>query len=157
MTTAFLCQVIIRSFILYFYRAFRLSAALVFDQMWLNKHKLVKKELNPLSILLGAYDSIEDFLHEVTLIFTNCAKFNKPTSEVGEAGKKLEEMFDGLVQRFLPDYWLHSFVADSPGGAGGGGGGGGSGSSDSKDKGGGKVKRKKRRYVQPPSGNNEMG
>ena len=95
-------------------------------------------------------------MHEVTLIFTNCAKFNKPTSEVGEAGKKLEEMFDGLVQRFLPDYWLHSFVADSPGGAGGGGGGG-SGSSDSKDKGGGKVKRKKRRYVQPPSGNKEMG
>ena len=98
----------------------------------------------------GAYDSIEDFLHEVALIFTNCAKFNRPTSEVGEAGKKLEEMFDGLVQRLLPDYWLHSFVADSPGGSGGGGG---SGSSDSKGgEKGGKVKRKKRRYVQPPSG-----
>ena len=95
--------------------------------------------------MAGAYDSIEDFLHEVVLIFTNCAKFNKPTSEVGEAGKKLEELFDGLVQRLLPDYWLHSFVADSPGGAGS--------SSDSKsgDK-GGKMKRKKRLYVQPPEG-----
>ena len=44
MTTAFLCQVIIMSFILYFYRAFRLSAALVFDHMWLNKHNLVKNK-----------------------------------------------------------------------------------------------------------------
>ena len=87
----------------------------------------------------GAYDTLEDFLHEVALIFSNCAKFNKPTSEVGEAGKKLEEFFDGLVQRLLPDYWLHSFVrdAESP-----------SATSDSKS--GGKIKGKKRRYVQPP-------
>ena len=92
--------------------------------------------------MTGAYDTIEDFLHEVNLIFANCSKFNKPTTEVGEAGKKLEEVFDGLVQRLLPDYWLHSFVPDSPGGGG---------SSESKSGGEkGKGKRKKRRYVQPP-------
>ena len=78
-------------------------------------------------------------MHEVSLIFSNCAKFNKPTSEVGEAGKKLEEISDGIVQKLLPDYWLHSFVRDAE-----------SPSAPSDSKSAGKVKRKKRRYVQPP-------
>ena len=81
-------------------------------------------------------------MHELALIFTNCAKFNKPTSEVGEAGKKLEEVFDGLVQKLLPDYWLHSFVRDAESPS--------SSSSESKS-GGNKAKRNKRRYIQPPT------
>ena len=88
-------------------------------------------------------------MHEVALIFSNCAKFNKPSTEVGEAGKKMEEMFDGLVQKLLPDYWLHSFVrdAESPGGSSGADGKGSSAGEKAPAK-----KRKKRRFVQPPGG-----
>ena len=91
-------------------------------------------------------------MHEVALIFSNCAKFNKPSTEVGEAGKKMEEMFDGLVQKLLPDYWLHSFVrdAESPGGSSGGSGADGKGSSAGEKA--PAKKRKKRRFVQPPGG-----
>lgn len=93
------------------------------------------------SKLQGAYDTVEDFLHEVSLIFSNCAKYNAPTSEVGEAGKKLEELFDGVVQKLLPSYWLHSFIreSDSPDGKG-----------DKTAPTAGKAKRRRRKYVQPP-------
>lgn len=50
------------------------------------------------------YDTIEEFIADVKLVFQNCATYNTPTSEIGIAGKMVEEEFERLVQKYLPCY-----------------------------------------------------
>ncbi|CAC5361237.1 E3 ubiquitin-protein ligase TRIM33,Transcription intermediary factor 1-alpha,Tripartite motif-containing protein 66 [Mytilus coruscus] len=50
------------------------------------------------------YDSVEEFIADVKLVFQNCATYNAATSEIGIAGKIVEEEFERLVQKYLPCY-----------------------------------------------------
>ncbi|XP_052066973.1 transcription intermediary factor 1-alpha-like isoform X1 [Mytilus californianus] len=50
------------------------------------------------------YDSVEEFIADVKLVFQNCATYNAATSEIGTAGKIVEEEFERLVQKYLPCY-----------------------------------------------------
>ncbi|CAH1787834.1 unnamed protein product, partial [Owenia fusiformis] len=62
------------------------------------------------------YDSVETFIDDVKLIFKNCATYNKPDSKVGKSGKKVEQFFNGLIKKLLPNYAQRaSTPAPSPG------------------------------------------
>ncbi|CAH1787374.1 unnamed protein product [Owenia fusiformis] len=62
------------------------------------------------------YDSVETFIEDVQLIFKNCATYNAPDSEVGKIGKRVEQFFNDLIQKLLPNYAQRaSTPAPSPG------------------------------------------
>ncbi|XP_045899058.1 transcription intermediary factor 1-alpha isoform X1 [Micropterus dolomieu] len=49
------------------------------------------------------YSSPEEFVADVRLIFFNCAKYYKVTSEVGSAGLYLEDYFEEQLKQVYPD------------------------------------------------------
>ncbi|XP_070785497.1 transcription intermediary factor 1-alpha [Enoplosus armatus] len=49
------------------------------------------------------YSSPEEFVVDVRLIFFNCAKYYKATSEVGSAGLYLEDYFEEQLKQIYPD------------------------------------------------------
>ncbi|XP_077324881.1 transcription intermediary factor 1-alpha isoform X1 [Lithobates pipiens] len=49
------------------------------------------------------YSHPEEFVSDVRLIFQNCAEFNEPDSEVANAGIKLEEYFEELLNGIYQD------------------------------------------------------
>ncbi|XP_022053365.1 transcription intermediary factor 1-alpha isoform X1 [Acanthochromis polyacanthus] len=64
---------------------------------------IVKKKLESKSKDSGHYDNPEGFVTDVRLIFFNCAKYYKATSEVGSAGLYLEDYFEEQLKLIYPD------------------------------------------------------
>ncbi|XP_056132586.1 transcription intermediary factor 1-alpha [Lampris incognitus] len=64
---------------------------------------IVKKKLETKSKVDEHYDSPEEFVADVRLIFFNCAKYYKSTSEVGSAGLYLEDYFEEQLKLLYPD------------------------------------------------------
>ncbi|KAK7896334.1 hypothetical protein WMY93_021659 [Mugilogobius chulae] len=64
---------------------------------------IVKKRLEAKSDDSQCYSCPEDFVSDVRLIFTNCTKYYKATSEVGSAGLYLEEYFEEQLKLVYPD------------------------------------------------------
>ncbi|XP_041637096.1 transcription intermediary factor 1-alpha isoform X1 [Cheilinus undulatus] len=63
---------------------------------------IVKKKLESKS-KEESYSSPEGFVADIRLIFTNCAKYYKATSEVGSAGLYLEDYFEEQLKQVYPD------------------------------------------------------
>lgn len=64
---------------------------------------IVKRKLESKSKDSESYVSPESFVEDVRLIFFNCAKYYKPTSEVGSAGLYLEDYFEEQLKLIYPD------------------------------------------------------
>ncbi|XP_033832157.1 transcription intermediary factor 1-alpha isoform X2 [Periophthalmus magnuspinnatus] len=64
---------------------------------------IVKKRLEAKSTDADCYSCPEGFVSDVRLIFNNCAKYYKATSEVGSAGLYLEEYFEEQLKLVYPD------------------------------------------------------
>ncbi|XP_068572968.1 transcription intermediary factor 1-alpha isoform X2 [Cebidichthys violaceus] len=64
---------------------------------------IVKKKLESKSQEGDGYNSPEEFVADVRLIFFNCAKYYKATSEVGSAGLYLEDYFEEQLKLVYPD------------------------------------------------------
>ncbi|XP_054480374.1 transcription intermediary factor 1-alpha isoform X2 [Anoplopoma fimbria] len=64
---------------------------------------LVKKKLELKSQEGQCYNGPEEFVADVRLIFFNCAKYYKATSEVGSAGLYLEDYFEEQLKLVYPD------------------------------------------------------
>uniref|UniRef100_A0AAQ5ZMR7 RING-type E3 ubiquitin transferase n=1 Tax=Amphiprion ocellaris TaxID=80972 RepID=A0AAQ5ZMR7_AMPOC len=64
---------------------------------------IVKKKLESKSKDGEHYDNTEGFVTDVRLIFFNCAKYYKATSEVGSAGLYLEDYFEEQLKLIYPD------------------------------------------------------
>ncbi|KAM9223541.1 tripartite motif-containing protein 66 [Leptosomus discolor] len=60
------------------------------------RNKLQKKDKSH-------YSAPEELVADVRLMFWNCAKFNYPDSEVGEAGRCLDVFFEGKLKEIYPD------------------------------------------------------
>uniref|UniRef100_A0A8D0DDH4 RING-type E3 ubiquitin transferase n=1 Tax=Sander lucioperca TaxID=283035 RepID=A0A8D0DDH4_SANLU len=64
---------------------------------------IVKKKLESKSQEGECYSSPDGFVADVRLIFFNCAKYYKATSEVGSAGLYLEDYFEEQLKLVYPD------------------------------------------------------
>ncbi|XP_031721446.1 transcription intermediary factor 1-alpha isoform X3 [Anarrhichthys ocellatus] len=64
---------------------------------------IVKKKLESKSQEGDGYNGPEGFVTDVRLIFFNCAKYYKATSEVGSAGLYLEDYFEEQLKLVYPD------------------------------------------------------
>uniref|UniRef100_A0A8C4FB94 RING-type E3 ubiquitin transferase n=1 Tax=Dicentrarchus labrax TaxID=13489 RepID=A0A8C4FB94_DICLA len=64
---------------------------------------IVKRKLESKSREGECYSSPEGFVSDVRLIFFNCAKYYKATSEVGSAGLYLEDYFEEQLKQVYPD------------------------------------------------------
>ncbi|XP_050933567.1 LOW QUALITY PROTEIN: transcription intermediary factor 1-alpha-like [Lates calcarifer] len=64
---------------------------------------IVKKKLESKAKDGECYSSPEGFVADVRLIFFNCAKYYKATSEVGSAGLYLEDYFEEQLKLVYPD------------------------------------------------------
>ncbi|XP_053200100.1 transcription intermediary factor 1-alpha isoform X1 [Scomber japonicus] len=64
---------------------------------------IVKKRLESKLKDVECYISSEGFVADVRLIFFNCAKYYKATSEVGSAGLYLEDYFEEQLKLVYPD------------------------------------------------------
>ncbi|KAE8281491.1 Transcription intermediary factor 1-alpha [Larimichthys crocea] len=64
---------------------------------------IVKRKLESKSREGEGYGSPEGFVTDVRLIFFNCAKYYKATSEVGSAGLYLEDYFEEQLKQVYPD------------------------------------------------------
>ncbi|XP_070848094.1 transcription intermediary factor 1-alpha isoform X2 [Chaetodon trifascialis] len=64
---------------------------------------IVKRKLESKSRESECYNSPEEFVADVRLIFFNCAKYYKSTSEVGSAGLYLEDYFEEQLKQVYPD------------------------------------------------------
>lgn len=64
---------------------------------------IVKKKLEAKSTDSECYISPEDFVTDVRLMFSNCAKYYKATSEVGSAGLYLEDYFEDQLKLVYPN------------------------------------------------------
>ncbi|XP_039998151.1 transcription intermediary factor 1-alpha isoform X2 [Xiphias gladius] len=64
---------------------------------------IVKRKLGSKSKDGECYSSPEGFVADVRLIFFNCAKYYKATSEVGSAGLYLEDYFEEQLKLVYPD------------------------------------------------------
>ncbi|XP_035377898.1 E3 ubiquitin-protein ligase TRIM33 isoform X4 [Electrophorus electricus] len=60
------------------------------------KRKLQRKHLQH-------YQSPKDFVYDVRLVFSNCAKYNEADSEVAEAGKAVSLFFEEKLVEIYPD------------------------------------------------------
>ncbi|XP_029001314.2 LOW QUALITY PROTEIN: tripartite motif-containing protein 66 [Betta splendens] len=60
-----------------------------------------------------SYNSPDEFVADVYLMFRNCAKFNYPDSEVAQAGRSLEAFFTSKLQDVFPDAAFPAAEADS--------------------------------------------
>ncbi|XP_056269396.1 tripartite motif-containing protein 66 [Pseudoliparis swirei] len=59
------------------------------------------------------YNSTDQFVADVYLMFHNCAKFNYPDSEVAQAGRNLEVFFTSNLKGVFPDRVFLAAEADS--------------------------------------------
>ncbi|XP_051234459.1 uncharacterized protein trim66 [Dicentrarchus labrax] len=59
------------------------------------------------------YNSTDQFVADVYLMFRNCAKFNYPDSEVAQAGRSLEVFFSTKLKEIFPDRVFPAADADS--------------------------------------------
>ncbi|KAI3377931.1 hypothetical protein L3Q82_009060, partial [Scortum barcoo] len=59
------------------------------------------------------YNSTDQFVADVCLMFRNCAKFNYPDSEVAQAGRSLEAFFASKLKEVFPDRVFPAAEADS--------------------------------------------
>ncbi|XP_035508440.1 uncharacterized protein trim66 [Morone saxatilis] len=59
------------------------------------------------------YNSTDQFVADVYLMFRNCAKFNYPDSEVAQAGHSLEVFFSTKLKEIFPDRVFPAADADS--------------------------------------------
>ncbi|XP_022047978.2 uncharacterized protein trim66 [Acanthochromis polyacanthus] len=59
------------------------------------------------------YNSPDQFVADVYLMFRNCAKFNYPDSEVAQAGRSLETFFTSKLKEVFPDRVFSVTEADS--------------------------------------------
>ncbi|XP_044049533.1 tripartite motif-containing protein 66 [Siniperca chuatsi] len=59
------------------------------------------------------YNSADQFVADVYLMFRNCAKFNYPDSEVAQAGSSLETFFTSKLKEVFPDRVFPAAEADS--------------------------------------------
>lgn len=59
------------------------------------------------------YNSPDQFVADVCLMFHNCAKFNYPDSEVAQAGRSLEAFFTSKLKEVFPDRVFPVAEADS--------------------------------------------
>ncbi|XP_054470917.1 tripartite motif-containing protein 66 [Anoplopoma fimbria] len=59
------------------------------------------------------YNSADQFVADVYLMFHNCAKFNYPDSEVAQAGRSLEAFFTSNLKEVFPDRVFLAAEADS--------------------------------------------
>ncbi|KAF7662392.1 hypothetical protein LDENG_00237920 [Lucifuga dentata] len=59
------------------------------------------------------YNSPEEFVDDVYLMFRNCAKFNYPDSEVAQAGRSLETFFTSKLIEVFPDRVFPAAEVDS--------------------------------------------
>lgn len=50
------------------------------------------------------YNSVEEFLSDVKLVFKNCFKYNSENSDVFAVGKSVQNFFEGQVKHYLPCY-----------------------------------------------------
>lgn len=64
---------------------------------------IVKKKLEAKSSDSECYSTSEDFVSDMRLMFSNCAKYYKATSEVGSAGLYLEDYFEEQLRIVYPD------------------------------------------------------
>ncbi|KAM4615094.1 transcription intermediary factor 1-alpha-like isoform 2-T2 [Polymixia lowei] len=64
---------------------------------------IVKKKLETKSKTDERYVGPEEFVADIRLIFINCAKYYKATSEVGSAGLYLEDYFEEQLKLLYPD------------------------------------------------------
>uniref|UniRef100_A0A8C6UXP6 RING-type E3 ubiquitin transferase n=1 Tax=Neogobius melanostomus TaxID=47308 RepID=A0A8C6UXP6_9GOBI len=64
---------------------------------------IVKRRLEAKSNDSECYSTPEDFVSDIRLIFSNCAKYYKATSEVGSAGLYLEDYFEEQLKLVYPD------------------------------------------------------
>ncbi|XP_064111498.1 E3 ubiquitin-protein ligase TRIM33-like [Macrobrachium nipponense] len=64
--------------------------------------EIVKKKLVPESN--EHYDSLEEFVRDIRLIFKNCYEFNPKDTEIYQNAKILEEFFEQLLEKWLVDY-----------------------------------------------------
>ncbi|XP_059181638.1 transcription intermediary factor 1-alpha isoform X2 [Centropristis striata] len=64
---------------------------------------IVKKKLESKSQEGECYNDPEGFVADIRLIFFNCAKYYKATSEVGSAGLYLEDYFEEQLKLVYPD------------------------------------------------------
>ncbi|XP_078583065.1 E3 ubiquitin-protein ligase TRIM33-like isoform X3 [Branchiostoma floridae x Branchiostoma japonicum] len=66
------------------------------------KSKLHRKHFNH-------YQSMEEFIYDIALVLTNCAKYNLGESEVGHAGKLIADFFTERLATYCPDH-VETFV-----------------------------------------------
>ncbi|XP_028298115.1 tripartite motif-containing protein 66 isoform X2 [Gouania willdenowi] len=59
------------------------------------------------------YNSPDQFVSDVYLMFRNCAKFNYPDSEVAHAGRSLEQFFSSKLKEVYPNRVFPPAEADS--------------------------------------------
>uniref|UniRef100_A0A1A8HYK2 Tripartite motif containing 66 n=2 Tax=Nothobranchius kuhntae TaxID=321403 RepID=A0A1A8HYK2_NOTKU len=59
------------------------------------------------------YNSPDQFVSDICLMFRNCAKFNYPDSEVAQAGRSLEAFFTSKLQDVFPDRVFPAAEVDS--------------------------------------------
>lgn len=64
---------------------------------------IVKKKLEAKSSDSKSYSTSEDFVSDIRLMFSNCAKYYKANSEVGSAGLYLEDYFEEQLRIVYPD------------------------------------------------------
>uniref|UniRef100_A0A3Q3LH69 RING-type E3 ubiquitin transferase n=1 Tax=Mastacembelus armatus TaxID=205130 RepID=A0A3Q3LH69_9TELE len=64
---------------------------------------IVRRKLESKSKDGECYTSPEDFVADIRLIFYNCAKYYKATSEIGSAGLYLEDYFEEQLKLIFPD------------------------------------------------------
>ncbi|KAE8296750.1 Tripartite motif-containing protein 66 Transcriptional intermediary factor 1 delta [Larimichthys crocea] len=75
-----------------------------------NYYQIIKRPIN-LSVIRRKLDksntlhyfTAEQFVDDVLLMFKNCATFNYPDSEVGQAGRNLEAFFLSKLKEIFPD------------------------------------------------------
>ncbi|XP_029944579.1 tripartite motif-containing protein 66 [Salarias fasciatus] len=59
------------------------------------------------------YNSPDQFVADVYLMFRNCEKFNYPDSEVAQAGRSLEAFFTSKLKQVFPDRFFPAAEAES--------------------------------------------
>ncbi|XP_043564921.1 E3 ubiquitin-protein ligase TRIM33-like isoform X1 [Chiloscyllium plagiosum] len=73
-------------------------------------YKIIKKPMDMCTVKMKLqrqhsqhYNTAEEFVGDIRLIFKNCEEFNEPDSEVAHAGKTLEQIFESKLMALFPD------------------------------------------------------
>ncbi|XP_071955898.1 E3 ubiquitin-protein ligase TRIM33-like [Antedon mediterranea] len=62
----------------------------------------IKEKLKPTSG--EQYETLDDFVEDVKLMFSNCLLFNGETSDIGRVARNIERFFLKQLKKFFPDY-----------------------------------------------------